>query len=344
MENKSLNKPKDFKEVFLKFAPQIKEINPSLNSEIFINQVYHEWVNNEQLRKCSINSILISAKTSAQLGLLVGKIYGQAWIVPYWNNATRQLEAQFQIGYKGMIIMAKRSGYTVYPPQCICKGDKYKIDLSNNKISHELDLEKERGEPLMWYVKCKEESTGNVFYSMLSIKDINKRRDFSLSKIKPEAQKHSPWVNWYEEMCSKTVIKSLIKTITCNDELYKVVHEEEMKELDITPVITEIMDSELIEKSEEKEKEEDKGQKEKEFKDIVDEKEINVIEVQLEESINKEETRKDYGFSNEEEGKKEQDYYDNLKIDIEKSEKLQKMHDFKALKKSFLKSSVKEEE
>jgi len=222
----------------LDFSKQIEQVNPKIKQSIrFMELVYHEWVGSEALQKCSIGSVLYAAKTSAELGLLVGKVYGQGWIVPYYNSKSRITEAQFQMGYKGLIVLGKRSGYTIFPPQCICRGDKYKIDMANNKITHELDLEKERGEPLLWYVKVKDDTTGNVFFERMTIAEINKRRDTVLSKIQNEqAKKYSPWVAWYEEMCAKTVIKKATKVMAINDEFREAMDKDEfVQEKDITP-------------------------------------------------------------------------------------------------------------
>lgn len=35
---------------------------------------------------------------------------GQAYLIPFWNGKARRLECQFQLGYKGMIDLAYRSG------------------------------------------------------------------------------------------------------------------------------------------------------------------------------------------------------------------------------------------
>jgi recombination protein RecT len=57
-----------------------------------------------QLQKCKPATILTAAMTAATLDLPINKDLGFAWIVPYKD------EAQFQMGYKGFIQLAMRTG------------------------------------------------------------------------------------------------------------------------------------------------------------------------------------------------------------------------------------------
>lgn len=59
---------------------------------------------NETLRACSPVSIFNSAATAATLDLPINQNLGFAWIVPFKG------QAQFQMGYKGYIQLAQRSG------------------------------------------------------------------------------------------------------------------------------------------------------------------------------------------------------------------------------------------
>ena len=63
---------------------------------------------NPKLSECSPKSFLGAMMTSAQLGLEVNTPLGQAYVLPYMNHGV--MEAQFQLGYKGLIDLAYRSG------------------------------------------------------------------------------------------------------------------------------------------------------------------------------------------------------------------------------------------
>ncbi|WP_368970023.1 recombinase RecT, partial [Pseudomonas neuropathica] len=57
-----------------------------------------------QLQKCDPVSIMNSAMVAATLDLPVNAQLGFAWVVPYGQ------QAQFQIGWKGLVQLAQRTG------------------------------------------------------------------------------------------------------------------------------------------------------------------------------------------------------------------------------------------
>lgn len=85
-----------------------KKLNEVLGSEkkasAFISSVISVANGNKQLRMCQPMSILSSAMIAATLDLPVVPTLGMAYILPYKNTAT------FQIGYKGILELAMRSG------------------------------------------------------------------------------------------------------------------------------------------------------------------------------------------------------------------------------------------
>ena len=64
---------------------------------------------NPRLFDASKESLLGALMVSAQLGLEPGAL-GYCYLVPYQNKKTGQLEIQFQLGYKGILELVRRSG------------------------------------------------------------------------------------------------------------------------------------------------------------------------------------------------------------------------------------------
>ena len=88
---------------------EIKKALPSvITPERFTRIVLSAISVNPQLGSCTPASFLGAMMTSAQLGLEVNTPLGQAYVLPYRNKGV--LEAQFQLGYKGLIDLAYRSG------------------------------------------------------------------------------------------------------------------------------------------------------------------------------------------------------------------------------------------
>ncbi|RXM75105.1 recombinase RecT, partial [Clostridium tetani] len=83
---------KRFEEVLKQRAPQyMSSIVNLVNSDI-------------NLKKCDQMSVVASCMVAATLDLPVDKNLGYAWVVPYGNKA------QFQLGYKGYVQLALRTG------------------------------------------------------------------------------------------------------------------------------------------------------------------------------------------------------------------------------------------
>ena len=80
------------------------------NSATFATSVMQIANSNTMLRTADPTSIFNAACMAATLNLPLQNGLGFAYIVPFKNNKERKVEAQFQIGYKGFIQLAQRSG------------------------------------------------------------------------------------------------------------------------------------------------------------------------------------------------------------------------------------------
>ena len=66
---------------------------------------------NPALQDCDPSTILSGALLGESLGLSPSPQLGQYYLVPYWNKKKGCNDAQFQLGYKGYVQLALRSGY-----------------------------------------------------------------------------------------------------------------------------------------------------------------------------------------------------------------------------------------
>lgn len=66
---------------------------------------------NPALQECDHPTILSGALLGESLGLSPSPQLGQYYLVPYWNKKKGCNDAQFQLGYKGYVQLALRSGY-----------------------------------------------------------------------------------------------------------------------------------------------------------------------------------------------------------------------------------------
>ena len=90
---------------------EIKKALPSvMTPERFTRITLSALSTNPKLAQCTPQSFLGAMMTAAQLGLEPNTPLGQAYLIPYRNEKQNRLECQFQLGYKGMIDLAYRSG------------------------------------------------------------------------------------------------------------------------------------------------------------------------------------------------------------------------------------------
>ncbi|OOF43467.1 recombinase [Rodentibacter trehalosifermentans] len=80
------------------------------NAATFTTSIMQIVNNNTMLKTADPMSIFNAACMAATLNLPLQNGLGFAYIVPFRNNREKKTEAQFQIGYKGLIQLAQRSG------------------------------------------------------------------------------------------------------------------------------------------------------------------------------------------------------------------------------------------
>mgnify|MGYP000909827057 CR=1 FL=1 len=183
-----------------------------------------------KLLDCNIQSLLAAVMQSAQLGL-EPNILGQAYIIPYGK------EAQFIIGYRGMIDLARRSGHieSIYAHPVYDQDDfDYEYGL-DPKLRHKPAIG-DRGQFIGAYGVAKFKD-GGYHFEFMPKAEIDKRRGRS------KASGNGPWVTDYEEMACKTVIRHMFKYLPISIEIMKQVeHTDETVKHEIMPDMTESPD------------------------------------------------------------------------------------------------------
>ena len=77
----------------------------------FVAAITSAVATNPALQECDPPTILSGALLGESLGLSPSPQLGQYYLVPYWNKKKGCNDAQFQLGYKGYVQLALRSGY-----------------------------------------------------------------------------------------------------------------------------------------------------------------------------------------------------------------------------------------
>lgn len=86
---------------------------------------------NNQLRNADTNSVFRALLLSSQTGLEIG-VGGQAYMVPYNNRSTGELEAQFIPGWQGLVDLVSRSGRATVWTGAVFEGDDFDWQLGDS--------------------------------------------------------------------------------------------------------------------------------------------------------------------------------------------------------------------
>lgn len=175
--------------------------------------------------------MILSLTTAAGLGILPGGPLKHGVLVPY-KNKHGVLEAQFQVMYQGLIMLAINSGHVLgIQGEIICKNDHYRIRRGTvMELDHEIDPLKDRGDMIAAYAVAWLPGMTKPLYRLMPKAEIEKHRLASQAA----ASEFSPWnTGWYNEMAMKTAIRSLAKVLPSSEEksvrLYQAIeHDEQM--------------------------------------------------------------------------------------------------------------------
>ena len=159
---------------------------------------------NPKLAQTTPQSFLGAMMTAAQLGLEPNTPLGQAYLIPFKNHGT--LECQFQLGYKGLIDLAYRSGeVSVIQAQVVYSNDDFSYSFGLNPELKHVPAKSDRGDPIAVYAMFRTKDGGYGF-EVMSMDDIRAHaRKFS------KAFGNGPWQTNFEEMAKKTVLKRVLK-------------------------------------------------------------------------------------------------------------------------------------
>ena len=182
-----LNSPaikKRFEEVLNKKAPQ------------YMSSIVNLVNGDTNLKKCDQMSVIASCMVAATLDLPIDKNLGYAWIVPYGNKA------QFQLGYKGYVQLALRTGqYKAINVIEVHEGEL----IEWNPLTEELkiDFNQKKSDAVIGYAGYFELINGFKKSTYWTKEQIEKHRQkFSKSDF--------GWKKDFDAMAKKTVLRNML--------------------------------------------------------------------------------------------------------------------------------------
>lgn len=236
---------------------QQKRVAPSLPAgtvsiERFMESVKFAILDpkNPLLRTCDKESLQRSIAQAANYGLEVGGVLGQSYFIPYnesvknpiTNEWEKVMTCHFQIGYKGLIELARRSRtIKTIAAEPVYSNDNFECELASGRsIHHKIDIFKDRGTVVAYY--CLVELTnGGEQFAILTKSDAEKFRDkysksYVMAKTSGKGLEENNWVRNFDAMALKTCVIKALKLCPISIETLRAVQTEEMGDFNDTAV------------------------------------------------------------------------------------------------------------
>ncbi len=164
----------------------------------FISSVINVVNGNPELQKADPRTVLSAAVIAATLDLPVDPNLGFSYIIPYSGRA------QFQLGYKGYVQLAMRTG--AYKTINACEVYEGEIK-SFNRFTGEIEFGERTSNKVVGYIAYFKLLNGFEKFLYMSVEDLERHaRTYSKSYNSP----NSRWKQDFHSMALKTVLKRLL--------------------------------------------------------------------------------------------------------------------------------------
>jgi recombination protein RecT len=214
-----------------RLLPEIERARPrGLEARRFARILVTEVTRNPELLECTQASLLRALLQSAQLGLYPDSQVGHAYLIPFKDKKKDTLEAQLLTGYKGLVVLAYRSGQVAQiAARVVHENEPFELEFgSNERLVHKPCLHGEPGDPYAVYMYAKIRGGGEVI-EILTRADVEKARRASKAPDSPA------WKNWEPEMWRKTAMRRGAKWLPLSSEDARLIAREEAEDLPDAP-------------------------------------------------------------------------------------------------------------
>lgn len=175
----------------------------------FVNNITALVSNNVALQVCRPDTLMFASLKATALDLPLDQNLGFAYVLPYKNNKTGETSAQFQMGYKGFVQLALRTGqFKTLNATDVREGEL----VDENFVTGELTFKKAENReklPVAGYVAYFKLLNGFEKYFYMTLPEM---KAHALRYSKTFKQGNGLWADesMFDSMAKKTVIKLLI--------------------------------------------------------------------------------------------------------------------------------------
>lgn len=205
---KQAEKPKNVRDLLEARMGEIQKVLPSVISpQQFLRLALNALQNTPHLMECTMPSFYGAIMQCAQLGLKPN-VNGEAYLIPFKNNKKGGVyECQFIVGYKGLMILARRSGEVAnIDAQTVYANDEFDLAYGfDPTLVHKPYLKGDRGEPVGFYATVLLKDGGKSAHYM-TVADAQR-----YGKRYSKSYNNSPWATDFEAMAKKSCLRQVLK-------------------------------------------------------------------------------------------------------------------------------------
>lgn len=181
----------------------------------FVNNVTALVANNKALQECEPLSIMYAATKATALDLPLDQNLGFAYVIPYKNNKEGKTEAQFQMGYRGLVQLAMRSGqFKTINVRDVREGEIIGEDFLSGELQFKKlpDDEREKAKVVGYvaYFRLINGFEKMSYWTVQELKNHGLRYSQTYASKNDWVRKNSKWETDFDAMAKKTVLKLLL--------------------------------------------------------------------------------------------------------------------------------------
>lgn len=183
------------------------------NATGFVTSLTSIVSNNASLQNCEPLSLMYVGIKAAALNLPLDTNLGFAYAIPYYNGKTKKTEAQFQMGYKGFVQLAIRSGqFKAINVTDVREGEYQGEDLLTGELKIAIADGREQRKVVGYaaYMRLVNGFEKSLYWSVEKVEAHAKQYSQTYSSPKDYIRNSSKWTTDFDAMAKKTVLKMLL--------------------------------------------------------------------------------------------------------------------------------------
>lgn len=193
------------------------------------------------LLDCTPASVFTAIMQAAGWGLELDVMLGQAYLVPYKDRRAGVTLCQLQLGYRGMLALARRSGEIAnFLPGIVHEKDTFEYKRAGRRhdgslgtiLEHlEYDGPDDPGPVVATYIAMISKEGHEQI-------DVMFRRDIDKSRARSRAKDEGPWVTDFDAMALKSVVRRASKFWPLETSVAAAINQDELIDLGVeTPIV-----------------------------------------------------------------------------------------------------------